>query len=105
MAVVTKRARRIGSMMGVCRQICLVLLMATKTRLVSLHPFFELLVWVALMHRMASHAGQFALLVTRALNQAVKFAPGDADHSVWPKEIVQDVRVLGEDIVQPGLLG
>ncbi len=73
-------------MMRMSRNVFLVLAMACETSGVSIHSFFDLLVRIALVHGMAVHTSKFALLITGALSQPVKFAPRHANHSIRPKE-------------------
>src|SRR5436190_10436066 len=105
MAVVTQGTRRLGSVMRMRRQVFQLFLMTRKARLISVHSHFELFLRIAFVHGMATHTSQFALLITGALDEAVELASGNTDHSVGPKEIIQNIWMFCQDVGQPGLLG
>src|SRR5208282_5400597 len=87
-AVVTEGPGGIGPMVGMFGQTFLVLTVAGETSLISVQSLLELLVRIAFVHGMASHTGQFALLIASALDQSVKLAARHPDHAIGPKEVV-----------------
>ena len=62
---------------------------ALEAGLVAAHAAGELVVGIALVHRVATDARHLAALITGRLEQAVVLAAGDANHSIGPKAIAQ----------------
>src|SRR5438132_13610453 len=87
MAVITKTSGRFGRVMGVRFHVAAKFLVALKARLVAFLAPTELMVRIALVHRMARETGEIALLKTGRLDQPIVFPARDPNHAVRPKEV------------------
>ena len=77
---------------------------ALEAGLVAAHAARELIVGIALVHRVATDARHLAALITGRLEQAVVLAAGHADVAVRPEEVVEDAGVFLEHRPEPRLL-
>src|SRR5688500_3342371 len=83
-AVVAAAPRAVGGVVRVLGYAIAEVAVALQAGPVAEHARRELIIRIAVVHRMAGEATELAALITGRLDQAVVFPPRDADHAVPP---------------------
>src|SRR5262245_1768868 len=88
-AVIAEAAAGISGVMAMRLNVFGKFFVALLAGLVAFHARGQLIIWIALMHRMTRETGKLTALETWGFDQAVVIAAGDANHSIAPEEIVE----------------